>query len=67
MSIIDDLRSKSTDCHESEEALYRRAAEEIWCLREVVRGVRIMANAGKLAEWDDEPWLKRVRNIDLES
>lgn len=45
--------------------LIRDASEEIWCLREVVRGVRIMANAGAFNKYVGEPWLKRVQNIDL--
>lgn len=44
----------------------REALDEIWNLREIIRGVRIVANAGVLKDWEDEPWLKRVRNIDLD-
>lgn len=52
---------------EAHETLEWKAAEEIWCLREVLRGVRIMDQVGAFKERDGEPWLKRVRNIDLES
>ena len=44
-----------------------KAADEIWCLREIVREVRIMANAGAFKQYEGEPWLLRVRNIDLNS
>lgn len=55
-SVADDLSDGLT-----------KAYQEIFCLREVVRGVRIMANAGAFKQWEGEPWLKRVQNIDLES
>lgn len=28
---------------------------------EALKGVRILANAGMFKEWEDEPWLRRVR------
>ena len=43
----------------------RALREEIWCLRQIVTGIRIMDNAGNFKQFDGEPWLKRVRNIDL--
>ena len=48
------------------EAREKALREEIWCLREVVRGVRVMNNAGRFKEFEGEPWLKRVTNIDLD-
>lgn len=41
--------------------------DEIWQLREIIKGVRIMANAGAFSSFDGEPWLRRVQNIDLYS
>jgi hypothetical protein len=51
--------------HASAARLLQRAREEIRCLRGVVRDVRIMANSGQFKQWDGEPWLKRVNNINL--
>lgn len=69
MKIEDGLRKLEGNlamaCSDSAADLARKAREEIWCLREIVRGVRIMANAGAFAQWDGKPWLKRVQNIDL--
>jgi hypothetical protein len=52
-------------CNDSGADLVRRAREEIACLRAVVRDVRLMANAGNFSQWEGEPWLQRVRNINL--
>lgn len=43
------------------------ALDEIWCLREVIRGVRIMSHSGALKDFADEPWLKRILNIDIDT
>lgn len=47
--------------------LVRKAREEIWGLRAIVRDVRLMATSGQLKRWEGEPWILRVANIDLES
>jgi hypothetical protein len=45
--IVERLRSKSTDCHASEEALYLEAAEEIERLRAAMEDTRHTATAGE--------------------
>lgn len=70
MKIEDGLRKLEAGlamaCNDGAADLVRKAREEIWCLREVVRGVRIMARAGNFKQWEDEPWLKRAMNIGLD-
>lgn len=46
--------------------LLRDAGEEIWCLRGIVRDVRLMVRSGQLKQFDGEPWVKRVMNIGLD-
>ena len=60
------LRAPSGERQGPTNEMLRPAYEEIWCLREVVRGVRIMANSGAFKEFEGEPWLKRVRNINID-
>lgn len=68
MSIVDRLRDPlAANTYDEARKLMDEAAGEIWCLREIVRGVRIMANAGNFKQFEGEPWLKRVQNISLES
>ncbi len=68
MSKIDRLRTMDHAAHREENCKTAKwAADEIWCLREIVRDVRIMANAGNFKKHEGEPWLLRVQNIDLES
>lgn len=70
MNLVERLRAaKGTDEYDQAkcDALFEEAAGELWCLREIVRGVRLMANAGNFKQWEGEPWLKRVQNIDLNS
>lgn len=50
-----------------EQTVSWRAADEIWALRQIVSGVRVMAHSGAFKEYEGEPWLLRVLNIDLES
>ena len=69
MTIEESLEALATELRASDKtaAAYvaQRAREEIVCLRGVVRDTRIMANSGQFKQWDGEPWLKRVRNINL--
>lgn len=51
--------------HASAARLLERACEEIKSLRGVVRDVRLMANSGQFIQWEGEPWLKHVNNINL--
>lgn len=39
--------------------------DEIWCLRQIVGDVRLLHTAGSFKEFEGEPWLKRINNIDL--
>lgn len=66
MTMIEKLRAVKDMDEMYRNQLLEDAAEEIWCLREIVRDVRIMANAGAFKQFEGESWLKRVRNINLE-
>lgn len=39
--------------------------EELEMCRQIIRDVRFIARAGLLQEYQGEPWLRRVMNIDL--
>lgn len=47
-------------------ALGTPAGDVIEEMREAIRGVRILANAGVLKDFEEEPWLKRIQSIDLD-
>lgn len=64
MKLIEALR---TDARLANDPVVQKAADEIWALRQIVSGVRVMANSGAFKEYEGEPWLLRVLNIDLES
>ena len=40
--------------------------DELKQVRQLVKDVRFLARAGVLKDFTDEPWLKRIMNIDLE-
>jgi hypothetical protein len=43
-----------------------RLDEQRFCLRQIVGDIRMLANAGTFKDFEGEPWLRRVRNIDLD-
>lgn len=62
---VTELREQFGDSKDLD--LLQACADEVWLLRRIVEGVRVMANAGAFKEYEGEPWLLRVRNIDLTS
>lgn len=70
--LLESLRGASEVAFDDDVGLFMKqedcklAADEIERLREVVRGVRIMANAGAFKAHEGEPWLTNVQAVDLE-
>src|SRR5262245_14065657 len=46
--------------------LLRTAAGEVECLRLIIGDIRVLYHSGRLRQFEGEPWLRRVLNIDLQ-
>jgi hypothetical protein len=62
-----DDRTESQRQNETDSLRLQRDAltDEVETLRRIIGEIRMLANAGTFKEFDGEPWLLRVRNIDI--
>jgi hypothetical protein len=62
-----DDRTESQRQNETDSLRLERDAltDEVETLRRIIGEIRMLANAGTFKEFDGEPWLLRVRNIDI--